>query len=498
LGNRLKLAAFSEPRREGFREAALRAGFSVLRPEWLKLPMLACLLALLLWPGEGRAALFGEFSLKDEMDMGRQFEVAVSSALPLVEDPEIKLYVQSLVDRIVATLPPQPYSFKVGVVRNNALNAFAAPGGFIFVHTGMIQHLSHESELAGVLAHEIAHVTQRHIARRIERGNRVSLASLAGAILGVLAGGGGDASGAAVTAATAAGQAAMLGYSRADESEADQFGIQYLIAAGFNPSGLSGAFGTIREMSWGRDANFPAYLSTHPDITSRLAALSSRIQAIPAEVRGREDDDARFRRVRTLVWAYFGDPQYASHIFDSYGGGDPLRHLGRAILAARRNQVRDAEAAFAEALRLAPEDPLILRESGIFHYNKGDPGEARQRLERGLALSPDDYLGRFFYARLLDDEGDRRGAQESYRRVLRHVPEDAEVHSHYGRSLGQSRQFFAGYLHLAYAALYSNDEPRARAWLGKAAADARTPEEREDLARFEEKFQTRKKILDGK
>jgi hypothetical protein len=78
------------------------------------------------------------------------------------------------------------------------------------------------------------------------------------------------------------------------------------------------------------------------------------------------------------------------------------------------------------------------------------------------------------------------------------VPEDAEVHSYYGRSLGQSRQYFAGYLHLARAALYSNDESHTRSWLDKASSAARTPAEKEELARLEEEFQTRKKVWDRK
>lgn len=458
-----------------------------------------CLVGLLLSPVlpeavPASAALFGEFGLKDEMEMGRKFEVLVKSRLPLVEDPEVRSYVQSVVDRIVATLPPQPYSFQTSVLLNNQVNAFATPGGFVFVHTGLIQHLDHESELAGVLSHEVAHVTQRHIARRVERGQVVSVASLLGAVLGALAGGGGQGSGAAVAAASAAGQAAMLNYSRADESDADQFGLQYLVAAGYNPAGLSGAFRTIQEQSFGRGAHFPTYLSTHPDLTTRLAALASRIRTLPGDVQARPEDDSRFRRVQTLIWARYGDPQHAAQVFSRRDVADPMTHLGLGILHSRQNRVREAEKEFGEALRLAPEDPLILRESGIFHYDKGDLRTARQQLERGLELAPDDYMGQFYYARLLDDAGDSRGAQELYRRVLRHVPEDAEVHTYYGRSLGRSNQVFEGYLHLAYAAVYSNDERRARSWEEKARASAETSRDKAELERFSEISEERRKI----
>lgn len=453
-----------------------------------------CLISLLLWPLHARAALFGEFGLEDEMKMGREFEALVKASMPLVEDPEVKLYVQSVVDRIVAQLPPQPYKFQTSVMLHSSLNAFAAPGGFVFVHTGLLQNLNHESELAGVLSHEIAHVTQRHIARRIERGQVISVASLLGAILGALAGGGGSGSGAAMTAASAAGQAAMLSYSRTDESDADQFGIRYLVDAGYNPKGLSGAFSKIQELSFGRGANFPEYLSTHPDLTARLATMASRIQSMPADIRNRPEDDKRFLRVQTLIWAHFGDPQHAAQVFAGRDQQDPMTHLGLGMLAARQNRVRDAEASFAQALKLAPRDYLVLREAGVFHYNMGDIKVARQQLEQGLKLNPEDYRGLFYYARLLDDEGDSQGALAAYRKVLRHVPEDAEVHTYYGRSLGTSQKLFEGYLHLAYAAVYSNDERKADSWRDKAKASARTPEERAELERFNKVFQERRKL----
>lgn len=445
--------------------------------------------------GQAQAALFGEFSLKDEMDMGRQFEVMIKSQMPLIEDPEVKLYVQAVVDSIVATLAPQPYKFQTNVLLHPAVNAFATPGGFVFVHTGLIQHLKHESELAGVLAHEIAHVTQRHIARRMERGQLISVASLLGAVLGAVAGGGSEAGGAVVVASAAAGHAAMLNYSRTDESDADQFGIQYLVAAGYNPTGLGGAFRVIQEQSFGRGKNYPSYLSTHPDISERMTGLSARIQSLDPAIVKRPQKDGMFHRVQTIIWARYGDPAHAEQIFNTWPASDPMAHLGKGMLHSRLNRVRDAEADFTKALRLAPRDPLILREAGTFHYIKGDFSLARAQLDDALTLDPNDYMGLFFQARLLDDLGDSEGAQERYRRVLRYVPEDVEVHTYYGRSLGKSGLTFSGYLHLAYAALYSNDERRVKSWIDKAKAVASTSKDKAELELFEERFKVRTAII---
>ena len=174
----------------GYHLNAPRAGS---RPGLFPRGLVAVILALaLFFQGAltAQAALFGSFGVKDEQELGRKFDVLVRSRMPLVEDPEVKGYIQSIVDRLSKTFPPQPFSFVANVLLHNSMNAFAVPGGYVFVHTGLIMQLDHESELAGVLAHELAHVTQRHIATRMERAQAVTLASLVGALGAALLGGG--------------------------------------------------------------------------------------------------------------------------------------------------------------------------------------------------------------------------------------------------------------------------------------------------------------------
>ncbi len=457
-----------------------------------------CMIGVLFSPVQAEAALFGDFTLQDEMKMGREFEVLVKSTMPIIEDPVVHDYVQGVVDRIVKTLPPQPYKFPANVVLHNSLNAFAAPGGFVFVFSGLIMHLNHESELAGVLSHEIAHVTQRHIAGRMERGRVISLASLLGVVAGVAAGlsGGGNAGGAAMMGSMAAGSSAMLNYSRLDEDDADRFGLRYLVNAGYRPQGLGGAFEVLKSQDWGGSSAVPTYLSTHPDLDVRLSRLRADIQTMPAEIRNRREDDSRFLRVKALLWARHGDAAHAEQIFAKGGDKDAVSLMGLGMLAARQNRIRDAEGFFQSALRLAPDDALILREAGIFEYTKGgDIRRARTYLEKALRLYPGDFYGLFFYARILDDSGDRAGAQQRYREVLRYVPEDSEVHTYYGRSLGAVNRLSEGYLHLAYAALYVNDQRKADNWLEKAKAAARSPQEKKAIKDYEKKAAERAKIM---
>lgn len=437
------------------------------------------------------AGLLGDFGIRDEQELGRKFEVLVRSRMPLIEDPEVKTYIQSLVSRLEKAMPPQPFPFNANVVLHPTMNAFAVPGGYVFVHTGLVMQLEHEAELAGVLAHEMAHVTQRHIASRMERSRAVSIASMVGALAGALLGGGGSGSGALLAGSMAAGQAAMLNYSRMDESEADEIGLQYLIRAGFNPLGMQGSFEKIRRKQWSSGMDIPEYLSTHPDVGNRINEIHARISGMPVSVRKRPYEDGRFNRVRTLIWARYGDPETALRFFLRAGASDCLAHMGRGIVAERRNQVKEARKAFDAALACSPDDPLVWREAGRFYYTVGDP-DAERLLTRALKLDPEDLMAQFYYARLLSEAGRRHVAHEYYDSILRRLPEDAEIHYYYGRSLGESGQQFQGFLHLAYSALYRNDRRKVDSWLGQARAHARSTQEQEELDHFESIYRERR------
>lgn len=340
-----------------------------------------------------QAALFGSFGVKDEKELGRKFDVLVRSRMPLVEDPEIKGYIQSIVDRLSKTFPPQPFPFTANVLLHNSMNAFAVPGGSVFVHTGLIMQLDHESELAGVLGHELAHVTQRHIATRMERAQAVTIGSLVGALAAALLGGG-QGSGAIFAGSVAAGQAAMLNYSRMDETEADQIGLQYLTSAGYRPQGLQGAFEKIRRKQWASGIDIPEYLSTHPDVGGRINEIHARIQGLPAAVRNRKDDDTRFNRVKTLIWARYGDPDAAARFFAKQLEGkkpDCLAYMGQGILAERRNQIKDADAAFSKALACAPATLSSYARQGGSITTRAMPG--RKNTAPGAGAGPQRHHG---------------------------------------------------------------------------------------------------------
>lgn len=449
-------------------------------------------------PRQAHAA-FGEFTIKDEIELGKKIRASVRSSLPIVEDPEVVAYVQEVMDRLMRTVPPQPFEYSISVVRHNAFNAFAAPGGNLFLFTGLILGVDHESEMAGVLAHEIAHATQRHIAGRIAQMQKVSLLSLAGALLGAFLGG--DAGSALMVGSTAAGQAAQLSYSRADESDADHVGMSYLVKAGYPPRGMAGAFEKIRRQQWMMGTSVPAYLSTHPAVQERITYLNARVSALPADIRNRKDSDTRFKRIQALVRARFSDPDQAMAVFDKQtrekGPAKCLAYMGQGIVHARNNRINEANLAFDNALSCAPNESLIAREAGMFHYLRGKKDRAPALLTRALQLNPNDYIALFFYARLQADSGDLRAARNNYRKILASVPDDPEVHFFYAQALGRDKQMFKAYLHMAYNALYLNDKKKAEQNRDRAKNAIQTPEDEEDIKQFNAAFKERQEIFEG-
>lgn len=436
--------------------------------------------------------IFNDFTLKDELELGRKFSILVKSKWPLIEDPEVVSYVSDIITRLQTTMKPQPYKFEANVILDNSLNAFAVPGGYLFVHTGLLLQLEHESELAGILGHELAHITQQHIASRIAKAKKTQMLGLAGALAGILLGGSTNMQGGLAVGSLAAAQAAMLNYSRQDEREADQIGLMYLVGAGYTPSGLVGGFEAIRSKRWQMGSNIPAYLSTHPDVDERIQYLSDRVRTLPAEVRVRPENDERFIRVKTLIRARYTDPTIALRYFEqSAKPNDCVNSMGKAITLARMNRVTEAADTFESALTCGPKNYLVNREAGTFHYLKGNIDRAASLLQKAILLNPRDYMAFFYYARLLGDKGDIKGASNYFEELLLHLPEDAEIHYYYGRLLGEHNYLFKAYLHMAYSALYKNDEKKTQYNFGLARNNAKTPEEQAALDQFNIRFTER-------
>jgi predicted Zn-dependent protease len=229
-------------------------------------------------------------SIDDEYRIGLMIMRELRDENLVIEDPEVDEYVQSIGSRIAAQTPDGNRQFHYFPVSDPAINAFALPGGFIGVNYGTILASDNESELAGVLAHETAHVVQRHIARAIQAQSRQSLTTAAAILAAILigaAGGGGQAVEGGIAAAEGMAIQQQINFTRGEEYEADRVGMGFLARAGFDPRGMPDFFEILSRRYGFTEARIPKFLMDHPVTSDRIA-----------EARGRA---AQYERPKKLV-----------------------------------------------------------------------------------------------------------------------------------------------------------------------------------------------------
>ncbi|MCK5876360.1 MAG: M48 family metallopeptidase [Candidatus Marithrix sp.] len=213
----------------------------------------------------------------DEEKLGKAFIRQLRQHVEVIDDIQINDYINVLGNRLVSYSKNPVQNFHFFVIKNPSINAFAVPGGFIGVHSGLIMTTRSEGELASVLAHEIAHVTQRHIARNIEASQRLTVPRIAAIIAAAIITGVAPQAGQAAFAAIMAGNIQMqINFTRIHEKEADRIGIQTLARAGFSPSEMPNFFERMLLANRNSTTNLPELLLTHPVTTDRIAEAHDR------------------------------------------------------------------------------------------------------------------------------------------------------------------------------------------------------------------------------
>lgn len=254
------------------------------------------------------------FSPQTERRVGEAIMFDIRRDRSLVNDPELTDYLNHLGYRLVAASQENRQDFEFFVLRDNTMNAFALPGGFIGVHTGLILAAQGESELAAVLGHEIAHVTQRHLARIIAKQQQTTLPTLAALAVAILAARSSpQAANAAMATAQAVSIQTQLDFTREHEREADRIGLQTLDKAGFDARGAASFFERLQKFNRLYENNAPEYLRTHPITSERIADIQNRLEGQPYR---QVPDSLEFQLVRAKLRAEEGTPQQAVAWFE--------------------------------------------------------------------------------------------------------------------------------------------------------------------------------------
>jgi hypothetical protein len=243
-----------------------------------------------------------KYKVSDDVQAGQQAAQQVHQQMPILRDSYVDNYVESVGRRLVAAIPPefnQPafrYSFDVVDARD--INAFALPGGPMFVNRGMIEAARTEGEMAGVMAHEISHVALRHATAQATETQKLQVGSVLGQIAGAVIGGG---IGQVVAAGSQIGfGAGALKYSRKYETQADILGAQIMARAGYDPRDLANMFRTIAQQGGGSGG--PEWLSSHPNPGNREQRIMQ--EAAMLRVEGGRGDSAEFRNVQSRLRGY--------------------------------------------------------------------------------------------------------------------------------------------------------------------------------------------------
>ena len=377
-------------------------------------------------PDMGSAASTA-LSISDEKTLGAEIMGEVRRQLPLDGDPELDGYIQSLGQQLVSHAQTPDFRFHFFVVRDNTINAFALPGGYIGVNTGLIADTRNESELAGVMSHEIAHVAQRHFARTLAAQKGSSLRTIAILLAAILVGQANPQAGVALaTGGQAAAIQRQLNYTRAHEQEADSVGIHILAASGFDPKGMPEFFQRLlRDSQYQSKA--PEFLSTHPLTEARIAETLARARTLP---QGTETHDRTYGLMRAKLTerrfdrnkealSYFQDEIRSPRDFNATQAA-----YGLALAETDGGKIKAAE---DRLKRLIHDDgeyvpyytALARAQAQGKHYET-----ALKTLRTTLGLFPGDYAATVYYVQTLIRAGQPAKAEGVARDFLDNRTED--------------------------------------------------------------------------
>lgn len=400
---------------------------------------------------------------EEEKKLGRQIVLEMEKQVDWVRDLLLQTYINQMGHSLAAYAGPTPFELKFYIIKGTDPNAFAIPGGHIFLTTGLLVTTENEHELAGVISHEIAHVMSRHVVQLIERSKRLNIATMAAIIAGALLGGGGKASEAVATTAMATAEALALKYTREMEVEADQNALNYLIRSGYDPRGLVTFMSKIHKVGLTSGPSVPTYLSTHPAVENRISLMENLLQSVAPKGSGSFRSLGSFRKIQTRAFVEEREPHVAVSHFQSLVHSDPQdadSYYGLGLAYRKMGRLDKSIEAFQQGHFWASKDHDLLRELGIASFLLGRLDQAINHLQSAQSLSQDvlgregDLLALYYLGRCYQEKGNVSEALPIFLKVKKAYPEWMDVHhslgSVYGRMgrKGLSHFYFGKYFKL--------------------------------------------------
>jgi predicted Zn-dependent protease len=404
-------------------------------------------------------------STEEEYQIGRMIVRGLRDQDQILEDPEVSEYIRSLGTRLSSQANDGSQRFNFFVVKDNTINAFALPGGFIGVNSGLLLDTKNESELAGVIAHEVAHVTSDTLrAASRSRASRAwcrPAAMLAAILIGVA--GGGDAAMAGVAAAQSLAIQQQISFTRANETEADRVGIGILARSGFDPQGMPAFFETMSRHAGSSEINIPEMLRTHPVTSTRIAETKERAAQLNVKPEPESVSYAITReRLRVLATPAGEDArEYYAAIVGNEPDATPAEVYGKALAMMISGQAAKAVPVFQ---RLRDADPTVVQYHtalGQAQLLAGKGDASLNTLQRARELFPRNIRVTVRYAKALMQLGDSKKAHEILLDLFNVVPPTPEQAKLTAQAANAAGDVADSYYYMSEYHLMSGDLPLA-------------------------------------
>lgn len=432
-------------------------------------------------------------SQRDERRLGADVLKRLRERRAVIDDVQLDEYLNSIGQRLAANAQGgHPYTFFW--VDDSDINAFALPGSYIGVNTGLLLATRSEDELAGVVAHEVAHVAQRHIAQAYADAKRRQL-PMAAALLAsaALTAANSEAGQAALASTLAASMQRQINFTRSNEQEADRIGYQLLDRSGFDPDGMSRFFAYLMRSPNEAASAIPDFLRTHPRPASRVADTQGRLGTAD----GRSHDHASsldfyLAQARAQVLTTPNTTTLINHYQDILQKGTYRNALaeryGLALALRRAGRYREAAVQLDRLLAADPDRLAFRIEQAELALASGDTGRAWRLFEQTLRLYPDDYRLAMHYGQALAKQGDPRRAQQLLEPFLKRRQRDLGLYELYAQAAQRAGNGLATHAAMAEYYYLSGDLEQAveQAELGLRRGDASTYERARLQARLRE------------
>jgi predicted Zn-dependent protease len=368
-----------------------------------------------------------------ETRLGKAFMRQVLEALPVLDDPLLTDYLETLGSSLVAADRGAGGQYTFFLIDEPVINAFAGPGGYIGIYAGLVLAAQSESELAAVVAHEIAHVSQRHLMRGFEDQSKLSIPAMALMVAAAMLGAqiSPDAGMAAVAGIQAAAIQRQINFTRENEKEADRIGISTLASAGHDPYAMAGFFDRLSKSSRIYENNAPEFLRTHPVNTSRISDALGRADDFGARQR---PDSLRFQLVRAKlrVLSYDRAERAVEHFEASLREGrfrdETAQRYGYALALERAGQLAAAKTESDKLLATNPSLAEFVVLDARLDLKQGRVEQALSHLKEAISLSPASWALRAAYAQTLMVAAQPTKAMDELKAVARLRPGNAMIY----------------------------------------------------------------------